>query len=169
MTQSQIFLLLGALSITNALKIAMISDLHVNPWYDPNVGNISFCASPKDRVAPYPAEPDVYAPLGRLGCDPPIELTRRFLNRIAEHNSDIDILVIPGDFVRHSICEELNEDDDPSLYELIKDIHIQFGQMFNEYFPDKIILPTLGNNDYKYHYEPPFGDTKDDFLELLYT
>jgi hypothetical protein len=41
--------------------------------------------------------------------------------------------------------------------------------MLREYLPDKVILPTIGNNDYKYHYEAPFGAEKDEFLNLLYT
>jgi hypothetical protein len=42
------------------------------------------------------------------------------------------------------------------------------GDLFARYLPDKIILPTLGNNDYKYHYQFPTQDKKDEYLNLLY-
>ena len=41
------------------------------------------------------------------------------------------------------------------------------SQLFEEYFSDVIVLPTIGNADTKYHYEPPEDDTKEHYLSFL--
>lgn len=54
------------------LRIGIISDVHVNPDYDPDIGSENQCKRSqvknlKDQTVPK-------ALLGRLGCDPPVSL-----------------------------------------------------------------------------------------------
>ena len=142
---------------TFAFKVAVLSDLHLNPFYDPNIDGKAFCSKQVGK-----SDPNVpTALLGRIGCDPPKALIETFLQKLnrsmgvddGSGDSDpVDVLFLPGDFVGHKVSIELNEPDNPVLYQLLKDSHREVMNLINKYLPTAIIVPTLGNNDYKYHY-----------------
>lgn len=69
-----------------------------------------------------------------------------------ESESNLDFIMIPGDLVAHDVCLDPK---DPSVgnYQLLKQTLSTVAQTFAKYFPNTILIPTLGNNDPKYHYE----------------
>ena len=46
--------------------------------------------------------------------------------------------------------------------------HTLVADYMKKYFPDTLILPTLGNNDVKYHYQVPGSDHKDEFYSYMF-
>lgn len=61
------------------------------------------------------------APLGRLGCDPPLALFESFLQQMKDTESQqLDFILMPGDFVAHGIPLEPT---DPTVgdYNLLKE------------------------------------------------
>jgi hypothetical protein len=37
-----------------------------------------------------------------------------------------------------------------------------------KYLPNTVVLPSFGNNDFKFHYMPPTQDDKHQFFETLF-
>ena len=50
---------------------------------------------------------------------------------------------------------------------MLKGVHQQVVGLFEKYFHGVPVLMNLGNNDTKYHYQPPFGDDKKSYFEFL--
>jgi len=57
-----------------------------------------------------------YAPLGRLLCDPPAILLESFIRRINETENDVDVVLLTGDMIGHTLSVEPGNDK-PELYE----------------------------------------------------
>jgi hypothetical protein len=53
-------------------------------------------------------------------------------------------------------------------YQQIKDLHQSVATLLSKYLPNTQIIPTLGNNDWLYHYQSPYTDFKADFYGLLF-
>ena len=53
-------------------------------------------------------------------------------------------------------------------YDLLKETLQLQAHLLNKYFPDSIVIPTLGNNDNKYHNEATRPDDKAEFYHFLY-
>lgn len=66
---------------SNCLKFAILSDVHVAPFYDPNLDDTTFCQSHFSTPGKQPTK-GVFSPLGRINCDPPAALLENFLKRI---------------------------------------------------------------------------------------
>ncbi len=64
---------LFGLSAVSALRVAVFSDVHILPIYNPNVNNSCWCSTGCSGHQHLRADvaSSVYAPLGRLYCDPP--------------------------------------------------------------------------------------------------
>ena len=92
----------------------------------------------------------------------------------------IDVLLINGDLVGHEIAVKpalnLTDEQTEQHYKILKDI---LQTVSNEFvvdnFPDAVVLPTLGNNDVKFHYQFPttkelandyYGHVFKNFVEL---
>lgn len=68
--------LLLAMGLANvqSLKVAVFSDIHILPKYNPMVNNTCYCSwdcPSKNKFLKVDDDSDEYAPLGRLFCDPP--------------------------------------------------------------------------------------------------
>ena len=126
---------LAALAVASAygLKVGVITDMHTNPNYDPNI------SSKYDCVKQSGATTDVVAPLGRYGCDSSIALVDVMLQHFLDTWGKPDILLVTGDHVAHCI------DDYAPKMETIATT----ASIMNQYFPDVPILFQIGNNDTK--------------------
>jgi hypothetical protein len=64
-----------------ALRVAVISDVHIYPVYDPAENNTCYCTTgcPSTQDLSPERETNWFAPLGRMFCDPPMLLTESFL------------------------------------------------------------------------------------------
>ena len=109
--ESYLKLLLLTISILyfgkiNSFKFAVVSDIHVTPFYDPyaSPNYPYFCSGSNSSDPNSTAE---YAPYGRIGCDSPIKLLESFLQKINQSEaSTLDILFLTGDFVGHGLSLE---------------------------------------------------------------
>ena len=67
-----------------------------------------------------------------------------------DKNPNLDAIFVPGDIVGHGIDEKLSKKG--GSYAELKKVMKTVANTINEYFPNVPILPSLGNNDCKYHY-----------------
>ena len=76
-----------------------------------------------------------------------------FVRKIKSMEPNLDVLFITGDFVGHEIPIELNEPDSPFFYNLLLEVHSNISSYISEHLPNTLIIPSFGNNDFKYHYQ----------------
>lgn len=100
-------ILLLPCSLARNLKFAVMSDIHIQPFYNPIVSNYYYCTftnntDPQDDLRA-DVQSESYAPLGRLFCDPPPRLANDFLEKLALEEPDLDVLLVTGDIVGHKI------------------------------------------------------------------
>jgi 3',5'-cyclic AMP phosphodiesterase CpdA len=138
------------------LKMASISDIHFTADFDPTVNAGSgYC-----RVGGGDSKADLVANFGRMGCDAPELLVTTIFENIKNSYPDLDVIFVPGDIVAHKIAIEYGQPDETGAYQRLLGILEQVADLLIEYFPNAIVLPTLGNNDCKFHYQPPTKDEK---------
>lgn len=75
-------------------------------------------------------------------------------------DSKIDVLLVNGDLSGHEIAVKpawnLTDDKIQEHYVVLKNILQTVGNTFiKDNFKDSVVLPSLGNNDVKYHYQFP--------------
>lgn len=80
--------------------------------------------------------------------------------KLRNDHPDADVMFLTGDLVAHAVALEPppKHDFSTSSYEHTLEILSIFAGLLHEYFPDVVILPSQGNNDDKYHYQPSVGD-----------
>lgn len=158
---------MASLALAEKVKFGVLSDIHLQPYYNPKIPQVSpagdqyWCVPQEDFV--WYTDP-VEANFGRLGCDLPALMIVRGFEKMSAENSDINFILVPGDFVGHELSMDFEEDvsfkDSQNHYDELKSVHNQVSLLFETYFKDVPVLMTLGNNDTKYHYQPPFGLNK---------
>lgn len=148
----------------SALKIVTLSDPHMFPQYDPANSASGFCW-------PGSGEPlDTPAYFGQVGCDPPVGLVRVMFEKLKNDHPDLEVMFLTGDLVAHAVALEPppKKDFSTSSYEHTLEILSLFAGLLHEFFPDVVVLPTQGNNDDKYHYQPSVGDYATSYYELYF-
>lgn len=86
------------------------------------------------------------------------------LEKLEKIDPDVEVILISGDNLAHSFSAKYGQEDH---YELVKEtLEYVFVELIAEHFPDAIVLPTMGNNDIKYHYLAP---AQDDEAQDFYT
>lgn len=96
------------------LSVGVISDLHINMFYDATTSANDCLTSD----APVNGE-DLVAPYGRYGCDTPVELGHVMMQRYLEVYGTPDVLIIPGDVVLHDTSADVGQDPDHSAYDAV--------------------------------------------------
>ena len=164
--------------LSSSYKIGVINDYHMNIYYDQTTSdNACWGSSPislteidtdsnSSKVKNIQqAEPN--APMGRYGCDPPKVTFESMLKLLKKDLGNVDVLLIPGDVVAHGVpidpASPLKGD-----YALLKEIIAEGAQSVFSVFPNTFVIPALGNNDYKYHYQAPYSDEKEEYLSFYY-
>ena len=102
--------------------------------------------------------------LGFYGKETSAALIEYVLESAKENHDGIDAVLLNGDFVKHGVA--LKEDTGMSglnplkrkTWNTIKSIMEQDLKMVREQFPDKPILPVIGNNDVIVHDQVPCSD-----------
>ena len=140
-------LILGV-QVCQAWKVAVISDMHLNVKYRPDLSEKTFCEDNNGQAE----SAEMYAPYGRIGCDPPPLLLEKLLQRLNQTDGQIDILFLPGDFIGHSIPIEQDQPFDITKYQQLQDVHTKISDLLAKYLPNTLMIPTFGNNDWLYHY-----------------
>jgi hypothetical protein len=73
------------------------------------------------------------------------------LKKLKSTGQKFDAILVPGDLVAHGV--PMTPDAPGGNYTLLKETLARVAQSFIEYFPDTLVLPSMGNNDGKYHYD----------------
>jgi hypothetical protein len=89
------------------------------------------------------------------------------LERFQKTFGEVDLLLIPGDHVAHQVSAK-TDDPDGTAYAAVKQNLADTWAYFSEYFPKTISLPTIGNNDGRYHNQAIDEDDKDNYYSFLY-
>lgn len=77
--------------------------------------------------------------------------------------------MICGDHVAHKISAPTEEDDpNGDYYTAVKENISAVYQVITKYFPNTIVLPTIGNNDGRYHSIAIDENDKQDYYNFLY-
>lgn len=106
----------------------------------------------KDFIHPYLNAVDKSV-FGHFGCDSPKALVDLVLDKMGKLEPDLDVLLVSGDFLAHGYAVKEHM---PDHYEELKSvIKYVFVDLLSSKFPNTIILPSIGNNDIKYHYKAP--------------
>ena len=69
-------------------------------------------------------------------------------------NPDLDVILVPGDLVTHGLAQSLGKSS-PNKYQQLLGTLSTVSELFEKYFSEVLVLPTIGNGDTKYHYQPP--------------
>ncbi len=59
-----------------------------------------------------------------------------------------DILLVTGDVAGHFFAQEPNAPYNPKLYDALLQIHRNFSRVMAREFPNTLVVPTFGNNDF---------------------
>ena len=140
------------LSTVDALKIGLLSDLHLHLRYDELIGTRESGSGDCMQGGGVPSM--IKAPMGRYGCDGPTILIENMFTRMAEKFSDLDVILITGDFAAHHIAMSSGEKDDEKTYALLLETLGYLNELIANKFPNTLVLPAFGNNDTKYHDNP---------------
>jgi hypothetical protein len=63
----------------------------------------------------------------------------------------MDVLLIPGDMIAHGVPLDI-ANPKKGDYTLLKEIMTEAADVVFDNLPNTLVIPVLGNNDYKYHY-----------------
>ena len=139
----------------------MLTDIHLNPGYVPELESNTFCMSTEKA-----READEIAEFGRPGCDSPRLLVETMMNQMRAQHPDLEVILVPGDLVTHAYASD-TPDETNEKYDNITGVLDTVSQLFEIYFPSAIVLPTIGNNDTEFHYNPEEGANKKVYYDSL--
>ena len=98
------------------------------------------------------------------------------MQKMSTDHPDLNVILVPGDYVGHSISNEppewAEEGESPEFKTVqdklseLKEVTTQVTDLFEKYFKDIPVLSTFGNNDTKYHYQPAFGLNENRFYKF---
>jgi hypothetical protein len=88
------------------------------------------------------------------------------LKKLKATGQKFDAILVPGDLVAHGV--PLNPSGSSGNYTLLKETLARVAQSFIEYFPDTLVLPSMGNNDGKYHYSGTAKADKADYYGFFF-
>ena len=133
-----------ALAMAHGLKVGVISDMHTNTLYEPDVSASAKCWNTST------SEASDHSPWARYGCDPSIDLVDAMLKRFNEKFGKPDILLVSGDHICHGISPHRDEVTQDS-YQAVKDNITATNEIVKKHFSDTLVITVLGNNDAQYH------------------
>jgi len=112
---------------------------------------------------------DPIAEYSRYGCDSSQNLVETMFTRFLDKFGKPDVLLIPGDHVAHNVsAKTVTSDPTGSIYAAVKNNIASVYQLVNKYFPETMVLPTIGNNDGHFHNMAIDEYSKDDYYNFLY-
>lgn len=146
-------------AMASSLKVGVISDPHYNPYFDPTVSDDDNCTDTSNSSD--------FGPIGRYGCDMGPDMFDLMLTRFKDAFGDIDFLLVPGDHVAHKVSSK-TDDPDGTAYAEMKEYMQATWTKISEAFPGKVILPTIGNNDGRFHDQAIDESDRSDYYSFLY-
>ena len=134
--------LMGA---SDALKMGMISDMHLNLHYDASVAHAETGSGHCVRGHGTPSS--IHAPMGRYGCDAPTILIESMLQGFLEKEGKQDVILFTGNFAAHHAGDfppDEHGHESKAMQEMMFDSLSALTQLFAYYFPDTLVLPAFG-------------------------
>lgn len=145
---------------SQALKVGVISDMHTNLDYDS-------WASLDDNCAAWSSTKEgSQAPLGRIGCDPSLTLVDYMCQRFNEVFGDVDVVLVPGDLIEHSIAPHIKDAKLPQDWQTFQKYIKATTDLLKSHFPSTPVIMTIGNND-GYHSQAVVESEKSTFYSFL--
>lgn len=135
-------------------QIFVISDIHYDILYNSASPQHDFC---KNMKSPLSNEVKSYD-FGRFECNTNKNLLISTLKKIKDINNNPQLILLGGDLISHKIMELSLQDPK----EIIKKTLREFVSVISDFFPNTVVLPTTGNNDFYERYNVPVGDSKVD-------
>ena len=135
---------MSSASSAQALKVGVISDLHMNPYYSATASEDTNCVASNDKD--FETVTKDTAPIGRINCDPSPILVDYMLQRFTEAFGDVDVILVTGDHVAHGVSPHHGQGSPESWAKLKVNLD-QSAQLLQKHFPSKIVLTNFGNND----------------------
>eukprot|EP00128_Syssomonas_multiformis_P009960 Colp12_sorted_trinity150504_noHs@12082 len=124
-----------------------LSDLHVNPFYDPKVLPKYHCADYRKPVPAFDASLDFA--YGKVDCDSPWSLVNKTLDSAATH--PVDFILLLGDFVYHDVKNyaiHKGGNVGENALDVTKDILSKVFAYSISKWPNTPIFAALGNEDF---------------------
>ena len=90
------------------------------------------------------------------------------IQKVKLEQPEVDVILVTGDIVGHQLSQEITSPFDHYKYETLLQVHRNFSKIMIEQLPKTMVLPTLGNNDGKYHYQPPTDKDAPSFYGELF-
>eukprot|EP00762_Andalucia_godoyi_P008271 ANDGO_02968.mRNA.1 Sphingomyelinase phosphodiesterase D len=112
-----------------------LSDMHIDPLYDPACDSTSYCRPTSGSTVCMAAQ--TVNPYGRFGCDAPLQLLDATLAQMKLLFPNPDFILLTGDFSAHHL---------PNASITLQIIKAAVN-LISEYFPNTMMIPVLGNND----------------------
>lgn len=78
-------------------RVGVFSDLHFNEIYNP-ASSANNCKNVTSNL-----NNELYAPVGRYGCDPSEALIDHMIARFKEKFGTVDVIIVPGDSTAHKV------------------------------------------------------------------
>ena len=161
-------LLLLLISRISALKVAVLTDIHLDLDYDPDASHVDQCHKGRAKTS-------TFALYGRKCCDSPYSLADSAVSQIKVLNSDI--VLIPGDIVTHFAQISANTSDsfaasasesNPKVLEEIELVIANFTNLLRSKLQNLPVIFSPGNSDYLYNYQVPNSMIKRHYYAFLY-
>eukprot|EP01107_Rhizomastix_libera_P002920 TRINITY_DN1507_c0_g1_i3.p1 TRINITY_DN1507_c0_g1~~TRINITY_DN1507_c0_g1_i3.p1 ORF type:complete len:438 (-),score=109.58 TRINITY_DN1507_c0_g1_i3:34-1296(-) len=139
-----------------------VSDLHLDSDYSTQHTVQGFCRKSTVNPLSIPMYCHNFAiqqsacptTLGRYGCDAPAALVRSSIAAMKRAVPNPDFILFTGDFGAHM----------PKTKDIWKDNIAQGVAIMKEFFPNTLIIPSVGNNDF---YSDYVSSCSDESLEYL--
>lgn len=93
--------------------------------------------------------------MGIYGQDSPKALIQYMLKSVNERESDLNAVILNGDFMAHTLTDNKTLDEG---FNILNSIMTADLKMLRENIPNKPLLPTIGNNDVVVHNNVPCND-----------
>jgi hypothetical protein len=144
-------------SSPRAVRILHLSDVHLDPLFDPGTPTALFCRpDPRFANLPRPSSP---APFGRRGCDAPAALVRAAAAALGsaarlDHGLAPQFGIITGDFVAHDLDRSFS-DDTGLRAALLTTVQQTVGMLMARAPAGFPLIPVIGNNDMPHDYVLP--------------
>ena len=110
MSSKFLFALLAAAASAKQYKFGVFTDIHLQPYYDPNLSSSQFCMPCTGSHCPDKKE-EVPAYFGRMHCDSTFEMVVTAFDKMAADHPDLDFILMPGDMIGHEISQEFDTTD----------------------------------------------------------
>jgi hypothetical protein len=159
MNKTIIALVIAASVAARNFKVGVVSDPHYNKYYNPLGSTDDNCIETVESKSDYP--------VGRYECDNSPAMFHLLMERFQAVFGEVDMLLVPGDHVAHKVSSK-SDDSDHSAYNAVKENLQDTWDVLTQYFPNTMILPTLGNNDGRFHDQAIDESDKSDYYPYLY-